>query len=94
VIAARDLIGCEVETQSGEALGHCWDLRIASDGGGAPRLEGLLIGRLGFLQRMGLTRVRQARRRGEARHRDVDVIPWEDVIAVEHGSVKVRRPAT
>lgn len=49
-----------VETADGKLLGHVFDLRCRwrADKGGAPRLEELVLGPTGLLERIGLRRAK------------------------------------
>jgi sporulation protein YlmC with PRC-barrel domain len=84
-----DLLGCEVETESGEKLHRVWDVRTEETEGGL-RLVGLLIGRHGLLERLGLLSWRQMRRHGERIRPDVDVVPWDSVLRIDKGVIIVR----
>ena len=45
-----------VETSDGKLLGHVFDLRCRKEEGAAPRLEQLVLGPAGLLERIGLRR--------------------------------------
>jgi sporulation protein YlmC with PRC-barrel domain len=81
VIRASDLIGCVVQTESGERLGRVHDLR-ASAIGEAWQLDGLLVGRYGMIARMTGS--------GPDPMVRGDVIPWEAVTALDDGLIRVR----
>jgi hypothetical protein len=78
----------EVVTQSGERLGHAFDVR-AELVGGRVEVTGLVVGRRGFLERLGV-----GPSRGEAkRHHKVwdrDVVPWDAVLRLERERFVVR----
>jgi sporulation protein YlmC with PRC-barrel domain len=81
------LIGLSVQTESGRKLGRVFDLR----GELTPRtlkVTGLVVGRLGLLERLGLGAPTSA-----ARLRTRDVIPWKDVIRADRRGVVVRDAA-
>jgi sporulation protein YlmC with PRC-barrel domain len=75
-----ELLNRKVVTESGQELGHVHDVRGELDGGRL-RVTGLVAGKLGILERIGVgTRgsggPRQAKVHGHP------VIPWERVIRV------------
>jgi sporulation protein YlmC with PRC-barrel domain len=82
-----ELLGREVVTEAGETLGRCFDLRAERS---ASRLEitHLVLGKRGFLERLGI-----GSSRGEAkRHHKVwahDSVPWEEVVGLESGRIIV-----
>ena len=81
MIRASDLIGCAVQTESGERVGRVHDLCGRAIEGGW-QLDGLLVGRGGMFARMtGL---------GQAALVPGGVIPWGAITALEDGTIKVR----
>jgi hypothetical protein len=78
------LLGVRVRTESGERLGRVYDLR-AELGGGAPKVTGIVAGRLGLLERLGVGAPTSA-----ARLRTRDVIAWADVVRADRRGVIVR----
>ena len=84
-----DLLGSEVCTESGEKLAHVWDVRAEAVDGGY-RLVGLLVGRSALFERLGLKGWRAAREHGEKTRPNVDVVPWDAVLRIEHGLIVVR----
>jgi len=81
VIRASDLIGCVVRTESGRRLGRVHDLRASAVGGGW-QLDGLLVGRYGMIARMTGS--------GPDPMVRGDVIPWDAIVALNDGLVRVR----
>jgi sporulation protein YlmC with PRC-barrel domain len=81
MIRASDLIGCVVQTESGERLGRVHDLRAGAIGGGW-QLEGLLVGRYGMIARMTGS--------GPDPMVHGNVIPWEAITALDDGLIRVR----
>lgn len=79
-----DLLGVRVETESGASLGRVHDLR-AELGSGAPKVTGVVVGRLGLLERLGLGAPSSA-----ARLRTHDVIGWADVVRADRRGIVVR----
>lgn len=78
-----ELIGLSVRTESGGSLGRVHDVR----GELTPRslkVTGLVVGRLGLLERVGLGAPTSA-----ARLRTRDVIPWKDVIRADRRGIVV-----
>ena len=79
-----DLLGLDVHTVSGEHLGHVHDVRAEL----TPRtlkLTGLVVGRVGLLERLGIGAGSH-----RARVRSHDVVPWSDVVRADRGGVVVR----
>jgi sporulation protein YlmC with PRC-barrel domain len=85
VIRASDLTGCVVRSESGQRLGRVHDLRLEVGHGGAPRLSGLVIGRAGMLQRLGVTSSSRSDPIVDGR-----VIPWRSITRLDEGSITVR----
>ncbi|HST31985.1 MAG TPA: PRC-barrel domain-containing protein [Solirubrobacteraceae bacterium] len=81
MIRASDLIGCVVETESGERVGRVHDLRASVVGGGW-QLDGLLVGRYGMFARMTGS--------GPDPMVRGNVIPWESITALEEGLIRIR----
>ena len=81
MIRASDLLGCELRTESGEALGHVHDLR-AERADDHWRLSGLVLGRRGISARLVGT--------GPDTIIAGEVIGWEAVSRLEAGSIIVR----
>jgi sporulation protein YlmC with PRC-barrel domain len=78
------LLGTPVRTESGRSLGRVRDIRAVI----RPRtviVSGLVVGRIGFLERLGIgspeAKGRTARR---------DLIPWNAVVRVTPNQVVVR----
>jgi sporulation protein YlmC with PRC-barrel domain len=84
-----DVLGCEVRTESGEELDRVWDVRAEETEGGF-RLVGLLVGKRGLLERLGLLNWRQMRTHGERTRPHEEVLPWEAVLRIDEGIVIVR----
>jgi sporulation protein YlmC with PRC-barrel domain len=82
VICASDLIGCQVESESGKRLGRVHDLRAREIDGGW-ELIGLVVGRRGIVVRLIGDSGGDPLVRGE-------VISWEAVAGLEEGLVIVR----
>jgi sporulation protein YlmC with PRC-barrel domain len=81
VIRASDLIGCIVQTESGERVGRVHDLRAhAIDDGW--QLDGLIVGRAGMLARMTGSGA-DALVRG-------DLIRWNAITALDDGLITIR----
>jgi sporulation protein YlmC with PRC-barrel domain len=79
-----DLLGVRVQTESGERLGRVHDVR----GELTQRtlwITGLVVGRAGVLERLGVGAPRSA-----ARIRSHDVVPWSAVIRADRRGVVVR----
>jgi sporulation protein YlmC with PRC-barrel domain len=67
----------KVVTESGESLGHLYDLR-GDLRGRTLRVTGLVVGTRGFLEHLGITR------------RSRTAIPWSDVVRIEGERIVVR----
>lgn len=79
-----ELLGLRVRTESGGNLGRVYDVRAEL----TPRtvkVTGLVVGRLGLLERLGL-----GAPKSPARLRTRDVVPWQDVIRADRRGVVVR----
>jgi sporulation protein YlmC with PRC-barrel domain len=81
MIRASNLIGCTVQTESGERIGRVHDLRASAVDGGW-QLDGLILGRAGMLARLTGSRP-DALIRG-------DVIPWNAITALDEGLITIR----
>jgi sporulation protein YlmC with PRC-barrel domain len=81
MIRASDLIGCVLQSESGERLGRVHDLRaeVVDDGW---KLVGLVVGRGGMAARL-IGSGPEPLVRGE-------MIPWQAVTGLEDGLVIVR----
>jgi hypothetical protein len=84
---ATDVMGCRLQTESGELRGHVFDIRLRRDGE-RWRVVGLVIGRRGLLERLGFT---DAKRIEPVAHHDL--YDWDAVVAVADGVVVVRESA-
>jgi hypothetical protein len=73
-----------LRTESGQRRGRVFDLR-ATEVGGLWRVQELVVGRFGLLERLEAVRARR-RRRTRGGH---DTIPWDDVVRIR-ASVVVR----
>ena len=79
-----ELLGLPVRTETGDNLGRVYDVR----GELTPRtlkITGLVVGRLGFLERLGL-----GAPKSRTRLRTRAVIPWQDVVRADRGGIVVR----
>jgi sporulation protein YlmC with PRC-barrel domain len=83
-VRLSDLLGLHVRTESGENLGRVHDVRAEL----TPRtvkVTGLVVGGIGFLERLGIGAVRHG-----SRLRSHDVVPWRDVVRADRRGVVVR----
>jgi sporulation protein YlmC with PRC-barrel domain len=83
-VKASDLLGASVHTESGERLGHVHDLR-AELSASSLRITGLVVGGLGFVERLGL-----GAPESQDRIRSHDVVPWSAVVRADRRGVIVR----
>jgi sporulation protein YlmC with PRC-barrel domain len=82
-----ELLGLSVRTESGARLGRVWDVR-AELSSRSLRITGLIVGRLGLLERLGLGAP------GESLPlRSKDVVAWDDVVRLDRRGVVVRDEA-
>jgi sporulation protein YlmC with PRC-barrel domain len=82
-VRLSDLLGLEVRTQSGDRIGRVYDVRAEL----RPRslaITGLVVGRLGLLERLGLGAPGTA-----TRVRAKDVVPWTAVVRADRRGVVV-----
>jgi sporulation protein YlmC with PRC-barrel domain len=79
-----DLLGRNVATESGDSLGRVHDLR-GELAPGALRITGLVVGRSGVLERLGIGAPKSA-----ARIRTKDIVPWEAVVRADRRGIVVR----
>jgi len=87
-----DLLGATLVTESGERLGHVFDVRVKRDPRSSPeradqkwKLDALLYGEQGLIARFGLFAARERVSRG--RHEE---LPWSEVVAIAAGQITVR----
>jgi sporulation protein YlmC with PRC-barrel domain len=85
-VRLSELLGARVSTPSGASLGRVFDVRAELDDHGL-RLTGLVVGKLGLLERLGIG---APRRRERLRHDHV--VPWADVLEAGPHAVVVRDP--
>ena len=82
-----DILGLRVSTESGETLGHVHDVR-ADLASRSVNVKGILVGRIGLLERLGLGAPHSTfRRHGQ------DLVPWSAVVRVDRRGVVVRDDA-
>ena len=77
------LLGARVRSESGQRLGHVFDVRAAWDDRSAV-VEGLVVGRTGLLERLGIPKAPRARASARG------FLPWDAVVAIEGRTVVVR----
>ena len=79
-----ELLGLGVRTESGDHVGRVFDVRAEL----TPRtlkVTGLVVGRMGLLERLGL-----GAHRHHERLRTDDVIAWRDVVRADRRGIVVR----
>jgi sporulation protein YlmC with PRC-barrel domain len=79
-----EVLGLEVRTESGERLGHVHDVR-AELTARTLRVTGLVVGGLGFLERLGV-----GAPESQDRIRSHDLVPWSRVVRVDRRGVVLR----
>jgi sporulation protein YlmC with PRC-barrel domain len=79
-----DLLGVQVHTESGDHLGRVHDLR-AELTSRSLQVTGLVVGRLGLLERLGIGAPESG-----ARIRTRDVVPWSAVVRANRRTIVVR----
>ncbi len=82
-----ELLKVEVRTESGRKLGHPHDVR-ANLGASALRVTGLVVGRFGILERVGIAAPESA-----GRVRAHEALPWSAVVRADRGGIVVRDDA-
>jgi sporulation protein YlmC with PRC-barrel domain len=83
-VRLSELLGLDVHTESGAHVGHVFDVRAEL----TPRtlkVTGLVVGRVGLLERLGVRAYRH-----HERLRTDDLIPWRDVVRADRRGVVVR----
>jgi sporulation protein YlmC with PRC-barrel domain len=83
-VRLSDLLGVAVRTEDGESLGHVHDVR-ADLGARSLRITGLVVGKVGLLERLGI-----GAPRSDLRLRSHDVVPWSAVVRADRRGVLVR----
>ena len=83
-----DLLGLAVKTESGDSLGHVHDVR-GELGARSLRVTGLVVGRLGLLERLGI-----GAPEATERLRGHDVVPWSAVVRADRRGVVVKDGTT
>jgi sporulation protein YlmC with PRC-barrel domain len=84
-VRISDLLGSPVRTEAGERLGRVHDVR-ADLGERTLRVTGLVVGKWGLLERLGLGAPGSA-----VRIRSHDVVPWKEVVRADRTGIVVRR---
>jgi sporulation protein YlmC with PRC-barrel domain len=78
------LLDRAVVTESGERLGRAFEFHARLDGNEI-ELTAIVVGRRGFLERLGVVGVRAGRKEG--------AIPWESVVRIGPKTITVRDDA-
>jgi sporulation protein YlmC with PRC-barrel domain len=89
------LIRSRVVTESGDRLGHVFDVRVARRRNSSPdradqqwRIVGVVLGREGFRERLGWMRGHR-----HPTTADRHFIPWDQVVRLDDGTLVVREAA-
>jgi sporulation protein YlmC with PRC-barrel domain len=86
-VKLSDLLGLRVSTESGDPLGHVHDVRAELTSRSA-NVKGILVGRIGLLERLGLGAPHSTfRRHGQ------DLVPWSAVVRADRRGVVVKDDA-
>ena len=80
-----ELLGAEVRTEAGRSLGHVHDVRARFGGDGELVVTGLVVGRVGLFERLGIGAWDR-----QERLRSRDVVAWDQVENAKPGLVVVR----
>jgi hypothetical protein len=90
-----EIIRSQVVTESGERLGHVFDVRVARRANSSPdradqqwRITGVVVGRRGLRERVGFVSGRRS-----APTLDRDFIPWDAILRLD-GETLVARDGT
>jgi sporulation protein YlmC with PRC-barrel domain len=78
------LLGVPVTTESGRRVGRVYDVR-GELGPRSLRVTGLVVGRLGFLERLGI-----GAPTAPERLRSRDVVAWRDVVRADRRGVVIK----
>ncbi len=87
-----ELLGCRLVTESGEKLGHVFDVRVKRDPRSSGqradqkwRVDALMFGSRGIIHRFGMLSIKRliSSERGET-------VPWSDVVKIGSGEITVR----
>jgi len=87
-VRLSELLGVKVSTPSGRSLGRVHDVRAVLEEDGGLVVTGVVVGKLGVLERLGVAAIG----RGE-RLRGDDVVAWRDVLEAGPHGVIVREPS-
>jgi sporulation protein YlmC with PRC-barrel domain len=74
------MLGRVVVTESGRRIGRCHDMRAVL-GRGLPRVEAVVVGHRGRLERLGI---------GTPRAHTPNAVPWDAVLRIEGDRIVVR----
>jgi sporulation protein YlmC with PRC-barrel domain len=83
-----ELLDRQVVTESGRVLGRAFDLR-GRWAGQEVEVTALVVGRRGFLERLGIGSSQGERRRHHKTWKH-DAVPWEAVLRLQDGRIVVR----
>lgn len=78
------LLGLEVKTESGDRVGRVYDVR-AELRPRSLRVTGLVVGRVGLLERLGIGATTASER-----IRSHDVVAWRDVVRADRRGVVIK----
>jgi sporulation protein YlmC with PRC-barrel domain len=84
-VRVSELLGTKVATASGRSLGRVHDVRAEWTDEGGLVLTGIVVGRLGVLERLGIGAPGRAER-----VRGGDLVPWRDVLEAGPHALIVR----
>jgi sporulation protein YlmC with PRC-barrel domain len=73
------MVGRVVVTESGRRIGRCHDMRAVL-GRGLPRVQAIVVGHKGRLERLGI---------GTPRAHTPNAVPWEAVVRIEGDRIVV-----
>jgi sporulation protein YlmC with PRC-barrel domain len=82
-----ELLGTKAQTVSGRSVGRVHDVRARLDDDGGLVVTGLVVGKLGVLERLGIAAFSRSERL-----RSDDMVPWRDVLEVGPHAVVIREP--
>jgi sporulation protein YlmC with PRC-barrel domain len=95
VIRLSAILRSEVVTESGERLGHAFDVRVGRRSGSAGdradqqwRVKGIVVGRRGLRERLGFGGMGETRAQLSQK-----MVPWDDVVRIGDGRIVVRERA-
>jgi hypothetical protein len=87
-----ELLGCRTVTESGQRLGHVFDVRVKRDPRSSGeradqrwKLDALILGERGLIDRFGVLAIKRI-----VPKEPNQAVPWSQVLRIEPGQITVR----